>query len=52
MPAGKASDILVFDIDQSDTKNGEVSFAELGVGDFETMQTITQSRGRHICSKE
>ena len=51
MPTGKASGILVVDIDQSDAKDGEASFAELGIADPETVQTITQSGGRHIIFK-
>ena len=51
VPTGQASGILVVDIDQSDTKDGEASFTELGIGDPETVQTITQSGGRHIIFK-
>jgi putative DNA primase/helicase len=51
VPTGQASGILVVDIDQSDVKDGEASFAELGIGDPETVQTITQSGGRHIIFK-
>jgi putative DNA primase/helicase len=51
VPTGQASGILVVDIDQSDAKDGEASFAELGIGDPETVQTITQSGGRHIIFK-
>jgi putative DNA primase/helicase len=51
VPTGQASGILVVDIDQSDAKDGEASFTELGIGDPETVQTITQSGGRHIIFK-
>ena len=51
VPTGQGSGILVVDIDQSDAKDGEASFAELRIGDPETVQTITQSGGRHIIFK-
>ena len=51
VPTGQANGILVVDIDQSDAKDGEASFAELGIDDPETVQTITQSGGRHIIFK-
>ncbi len=51
VPTGKNTGIFVIDIDQSDSKNGEASFAELQIDDPITCQTRTVSGGRHIIFK-
>ena len=51
VPTGKNTGLFVIDIDQSEDKNGEVSFAKLGIDDPETCQTLTVSGGRHIIFK-
>ena len=49
---GKITGLFVVDIDQSDTRNGELSFVALGLGDPVTCQTLTQSGGRHFIFKK
>jgi len=51
VPTGEITGLFVVDIDQSDTKNGELSFEALGLGDPVTCQTLTQSGGRHLIFK-
>ena len=51
VPTGKNTGLFVIDIDQSEDKNGEGSFAKLGIDDPETCQTLTVSGGRHIIFK-
>ena len=48
VPTGQVTNLFVIDIDQSEDKNGEVSFAELEIEDPVTCQTRTVSGGRHI----
>ena len=50
VPTGKNTGIFVIDIDQSDSKNGEASFAD-EIDDPITCQTRTVSGGRHIIFK-
>ena len=51
VPTGKNTGIFLIDIDQSDSKNGEASFAELEIDDPKTCQTRTVSGGRQIIFK-
>ena len=51
VPTGKNTGLFVIDIDQSEDKNGEASFAKLGIDDPITCQTHTVSGGRHIIFK-
>ena len=51
VPTGKNTGPVAIDIDQSEDKNGEGSFAKLGIDDPETCQTLTVSGGRHIIFK-
>ena len=51
VPTGKNTGLLVIDIDESEDKNGETSFAKLGIDDPATCQTRTVSGGRHLIFK-
>jgi hypothetical protein len=48
VPTGIETNLFVIDIDNDGEKNGEASFASLGLDDPITCQTLTVSGGRHI----
>lgn len=51
VPTGGISGLFVIDIDNCNGKTGEVTFKKLGYDDPETVQTNTQSGGRHLLFK-
>ena len=48
IPTGIETNLFIIDIDNDVEKNGEASFASLGLDDPITCQTLTVSGGRHI----
>jgi len=51
VPTGAVSGLFVIDIDNGNRKTGEETFKKLGYTDPETIQTNTQSGGRHLIFK-
>ena len=51
VPTGGVSGLFVIDIDNGNGKTGEATFKKLGYDDPETVQTNTQSGGRHLLFK-
>ncbi len=51
VPTGSVSGLFVIDIDNGNGKTGEETFKKLGYSDPETIQTNTQSGGRHLLFK-
>ena len=51
VPTGAITDLFVIDIDNGNGKTGETTFNDLGYGDPSTIQTNTQSGGRHLFFK-
>ena len=51
VPTGKETGLFVVDIDEGKGKSGEETFIYLGLSNPNTVQTITQSGGRHLFFK-
>ena len=51
VPTGKETGLFIVDIDDGKGKSGEETFIYLGLSNPDTVQTITQSGGRHLIFK-